>query len=123
MGPTNTQWEVGLGSACLIQCGPFSGETAFSDLMINTPGGNGTTGTFVGWELETLSFTVTTFDALTPRFLSFVPIGNFVIPPVAFLDGVNLQAVPEPATLSLIGVSLLGLTAVGLRRRARAALS
>ena len=122
LGPTTTQWEVGLGSSCLLQCGSsgfsgIGGEIQFSQAMVNSPGGNGTTGTYVPWELETLSFTVPSSAAGTPQYLSFVPIGNIAVPPVVFLDDVDLEPAPELSTLLTLGVGLLGLSIVGLRRR------
>ena len=119
-GATDTQWEVGLGSTCLISCGSgFIGEIDYFQLMVNTPGGNGTTGTYVPWELETLSFTVPSTASGTDEVLSFVALGNIAVPPIVFLDGVNLQAAPEPGTLLMLGSILLGLSVAGLRRHTR----
>jgi hypothetical protein len=121
-GATTTQWEVGLGSTCLFSCtnsASFVGEIDYSQSMVNAPGGNGTTGTYVGWEQQTVSFTVPSSAATTPQYLSFVPIGNVNIPPVVFLDGVDLETAPEPSTSWTLGGGLLGLSAVGLLLRAR----
>lgn len=122
LGPTTTQWEVGLGNTCLINCSDsamFAGEIDDSQLMVNTPGGDGTNGTYVAWEAQTLYFTVPTSAAATPQYLSFVPLGNIAVPPVVLLDGVSFQPVPEPGTWLLMVVGLFGLCGVGLRRRAR----
>jgi LPXTG-motif cell wall-anchored protein len=48
-----------------------------------------------------------------------VPIGNIAVPPVVFLDGVDLEAAPEPNSWLTLGGGLLGLSAVGLLLRAR----
>jgi hypothetical protein len=40
-------------------------------------------------------------------------------PPISFLDGVSLEAVPESASLALISVGLLGFGAISRRRRAK----
>ena len=62
-------------------------------------------------------------DAST-ELLSFLAWGDkgstINLPPIVFLSGVNAPPglVPEPATLSLIGVGLVGIGAVRRRRRA-----
>ncbi len=124
-GASTTQWEVGLGSTCLLSCGnsaSFVGQIQLSQAMVNSPGGNGATGTFVPWALQTLYFTIpSSAGSSAPQILSFVPIGNIGVPPAVFLDGVDLvAAVPEPMTLLMMGVALLGLSIVGLRRRRQA---
>ena len=60
----------------------------------------------VPWESQTLIFKATGVTE-TLRFLAKgSPDG---LPPFVLLDGVSIQAVPEPGTLALVGVSLLGL--------------
>jgi hypothetical protein len=98
-GPTTEQWQVSLGS-----------QTQSSALYSLPQGGVGP------WELQTMTFTA----SATSEVLSFLAVGTpGGAPPISFLDGVTLNAVPEPGawTLMIVGVGALG--AVARRRRAQ----
>lgn len=66
---------------------------------------------FKGWQQVTLNFTATA----TSEILSFLAGGGpDGLPPFVFLDGVSMQAIPEPGSLALFG---LASAAFFLRRR------
>lgn len=97
-GPNTEQWQVSLGS-----------ETQSTAVYSNASQG------FSGWMYQTFTFTA---DA-TSDVLSFLAIGTpSGEPPFSLLDGVSMSA-PEPASLALLGVGVVGLGGV-LRRRRRA---
>jgi len=99
-GATIEQWQVSLGS-----------DTQFSAVM-NTP----SEGVFP-WETQTLTYTASG----TSELLSFLAVGSGGVPPIAFLDGVDMESsVPEPsAGLLLAGVG----TVVAMGRLGRRAMA
>jgi hypothetical protein len=120
IGDTTEQWKVFFGTGSFaVNCATnpctvsTSGDmTEFDSFLMNTP----SPGIFP-WNLVTTDF-VATATSETLSFLAWGDGGNTVnLPPTVFLAGVNTPAaaVPEPATLSLVGLGLLGL--VRARRR------
>lgn len=100
-GATTEQWQVSLGS-----------DTQFSAVM-NTP----SEGVFP-WEPQTLTYTASS----TSEVLSFLAIGGGGVPPIVFLDGIDMETnVPEPsAGLLLMGVgAVIALGRIGRRAMAK----
>nr|WP_294512941.1 PEP-CTERM sorting domain-containing protein [uncultured Rhodopila sp.] len=104
-GATTEAWQV-----------TFGGVTQTSATMNNADQGA------VAWEQQTLSFTAVS----ATQVLSFLAVGTpNGLPPVSLLDGISLtpptppgpDPVPEPLSISLLGVSVIGIAAVRRRRR------
>lgn len=127
-GATTERWLVFLGAGGIgVDCPDHSNtcnvtgtNRNIEDLspLMNTPSqGN------VDWNLVNLTFKPTAADltngSAVLTFLAWGDGGSTVNqPPTVFLEGVNTTpTVPEPATLSLLGVGLIGLGGIMMRRR------
>lgn len=72
--------------------------------------------TFSGWMQETVRFTATAAS----QTLSFLAGGGpDGLPPFALLDGVSMQAVPEPGSAALLALGVSGFLLLRSRRSAR----
>jgi hypothetical protein len=96
-GVNTEQWQVSFGSATQ------------STVVVN----NSSEG-FTGWVHQTFTFTADK----TNDVLSFLAVGTpSGVPPFSLLAGVSV--VPEPGSIVLIGVGVVGFGVVRLRRRAK----
>ena len=127
-GATTEQWVVALGATGsaldVIQPSSNPGFATYFDTdgsaVIQTTAVMNTPQQGVSpWEEVTMSFTA----VATQQTLSFLAWGNngntANQPPTVFLAGVNSPAVPEPTTMALFGIGLLGFGASRLRRPAK----
>jgi len=95
--------------------GTFGGD-AFSTTPFFNGAGPNAPGDFSGWQHVSFSFTAHSSSQLLSFLAVGAPAGN--LPPVAFLDGVSLVGVPEPAVWVMMLAGFGGMGAV-LRRRRR----
>lgn len=99
-GPTTERWQVSLGTN--------PADVRLSKQFSLLQGGTGP------WEVQTMTFVANA----TSELLSFLAVGTPVgAPPIAFLDGVSLVQVPEPMTMTLLGIGLAGTVAVRSRAK------
>jgi len=101
-GITTEAWQVSLGN-----------QTQSTPTLTNVSHG------FTGWQQIDMLFTATSTEEL----LSFLAIGTpNGLPPISLLDGVTLKQVsnvPEPGTLALGALGLLGMSAVRRKKANR----
>jgi hypothetical protein len=96
-GTTTEQWIVGLGS-----------QTQATSIVTDVSHG------FTGWTHTTFTFTADGSSDVLSFLAAGTPDGE---PPFSLLDGVTMTAVPEPASMAIMGS---GLAVLGLVRRRRA---
>jgi PEP-CTERM motif len=132
---TTDQWIVSLGTSGLTVCQGCGAADAYyggHDSTYSNADSNASivatsemttpSGGLTDWQYVTVTLKAdSTSDLLS--FLAWGDNGNTVnLPPIVFLTGINspsgLNNVPEPASLALVGVGMLGLAA-GRRYRTR----
>ena len=88
----------------------FGSDSQVSTLMNNASHGD------VPWMSQSVTFTASAASEV----LSFLALGTpSGVPPFVLLDGVDVQAVPEPSTWVLLGAGAFGLLASRKLRKKR----
>jgi hypothetical protein len=111
------QYQLSYGYGVRPNSGPQKENTLLNGVIVDTNSTNGISGGLGFWTTKTVFFTATA----TSEVLSFQAVdtsalgGNRTIGNE--IDGVTLNAIPEPASLTLVGLGALGMAAYGWRRR------
>ena len=119
-GATTDAWTVCFGTCAYTSSYDSNGDgystfTPGSDQIMSTGAVAVPNHGFVPWRYETVNFTATSSTQTLSLLAYGTPLGQ---PPFALIDGLQLEAVPEPTTwaMMLIGFGLVG-GAMRTRRR------
>jgi len=95
--------------------GSFTGNwsVGFGNQVQSSQQISNASGSYTNWTEQTMDFTATSVS----QALLFMATATNSYPPFLLLDGVSLTAVPEPASIALVGVGVLGLLALRRRRQ------
>lgn len=125
-GDTTEQWDVSLGGNPLnltTDGNIIGGVHILSALMLNPNDPNNPNDGFHPWRPQTIRFKVVGANDgdVVSQVLGFFSVGfPGGQPPIVLLDGVKVTAVPEPETLVLLGIGLLGILAARRQQKKRA---
>jgi hypothetical protein len=128
-GDTTEQWKVFLGAGGIgVDCSssPCTVTGTANNLEDDSTLMNNLSDTNTDWNSVTMSFTPTAAELSSgSAVLTFLAWGDGGstnnLPPTVFLEGVNTTPIPapEPATLTIVGVGLVGLGAIKRLRRGK----
>jgi hypothetical protein len=112
-------FDLGYGGNSGLFAGPVSVNVSAGGAATTLTSASGTPNPAL-WSLETYNFTATSTTTMLSIIGHSTAGGDYIGLDNADVELATVGAVPEPATFSLVGVALIGLTTFRLRQRKKA---